>query len=115
MLDKNKILPLNYIGHSIMKDDIELDKRLCDVINGITALAVLNANILHIDIQYAAWLQSFSVKVFEVGTNYMRPHTYLFVRQVQLERPDVLNELKNLEDLLIDKIADAKDKLMGVV
>jgi hypothetical protein len=45
----------------------------------------------------------------------MKAHPAHFRRSVSLERPDAINRLKDLEDLLIDKVGEAKDKLMGAV
>jgi len=91
------------------------DKSIAEQICAITTLAVLNASVLHIEVEYIPWLSSFTVKVFEVTTDYMKAHPNHFRRIVPLERPDAINRLKDLEDLLIDKVGEAKDKLMGAV
>ena len=91
------------------------DKSIAEQICSITTLAVLNASVLHIDVEYIPWLSSFTVKVFDINTNYLEVRPPYFRRTVPLERPDAINRLKDLEDLLIGKVGEAKDKLMGAV
>ena len=111
---KDLTVTLNVVP-SMMINNTEHEKVIAEQICSITTLAVLNASVLHIDIEYTPWLSSFSVKVFEVTTDYMKAHPNHFRRTVLLERPDAINRLKDLEDLLIDKVGEAKDKLMGAV
>jgi len=70
------------------------DKSIAEQICAITTLAVLNASVLHIEVEYIPWLSSFTVKVFEVTTDYMKAHPNHFRRI---------------------KVGEAKDKLMGAV
>ena len=117
------IPPVGYEEHKridnilrpLMMDKTERDKSIAEQICSITTLAVLNASVLHIDVEYIPWLSSFTVKVFDINTNYMEVRPPYFRRTVPLERPDAVNRLKDLEDLLIDKVGEAKDKLMGAV
>lgn len=90
------------------------DKAIAEQICSIITLAVLNASVLHIDVEYFPWLSSFTVKVFDTNP-VMKIRPPCFHRLVPLERPDAVKKLKELEDLLIDKVAAAKDKLMGAV
>lgn len=106
---------IDNVWRSLMANKGERDKAIAEQICSITTLAVLNASVLHIDIEYIPWLSSFSIKVFETSTDYMKAHPAHFRRTVLLERPDAVNRLKDLEDLLIDKVGEAKDKLMGAV
>ncbi len=88
---------------------------ICKAIGAINTLAFLNASVLHIETEFLPFIQTFSVKVFDANTDYMKSHPRKFGHSVQLEKPYELDKLKALEDLLIEMIADAKDKIMGAV
>lgn len=88
---------------------------ISNAVSAITTLALLHTNIIHIEFEYCAWLKSFSVKVFDVDTDYMRAHPRKFGCGVQLDQANSLDYLHDLEDKLISLIADAKDKAMVMV
>jgi len=79
----------------------------------ITELAVLSCDVLHIHVVYEAHTRAMSVEVYPAHTIYRGHQAPMFRSRVSLKRDDPLEQLKDLEDKLIDLIADAKDNAMG--
>jgi hypothetical protein len=88
---------------------------ICNMVNAITTLALLNAKILHISVFYEPHCADLNIKVFKVDTNYFGIYKAIFRRCVHLDQSTSLQQLKTLEDDLIELVAEAMDKLMGAV
>jgi len=79
----------------------------------ITELAVLSCDTLHIHADYAAHIQSLAVEVYPVKEVYRGHPAPMFRARVSLRRGNPIEQLKDLEDKLIELIAAAKDEAMG--
>lgn len=96
------------------KRDDGNDHAIHSMVNSIMTLAMINSDLLHIHITYSAHTKSISARVLGADTNYNNPHV-IFSDQLRMNKPHSLEQLKALEDLLIELVADAKDKAMGAV
>lgn len=115
--DESIVMNLNKARHFADKAKRILNKNedahsVCDMVNSISALAMLNCDVLHIHTSYAAHVQVFDVRVQPADTDYANPKM-VFHERIRLDKPKSLEQLKNLEDLLIELVADAKDAAMG--
>ena len=91
------------------------DMSICNAVNSITNLALLNRNVLHINVTYSPEVDGIQVKAFKANANYFGIYKPVFSRCVYLDQPPTLNQLQTLEDDLIELIGSAKDRLMGAV
>ena len=91
------------------------DMTVCNMVNAITTLALLNADFLHIQVFYEPHCADLNIKVFNADTNYFGMYKPIFNRCIHLDSPSTILQLKTLEDDLIEFVADAKDKLVGAV
>ncbi|MFT6986906.1 MAG: hypothetical protein ACJAT7_002756 [Psychromonas sp.] len=96
-----RILTKNEDAHSV-----------CNMVNAIMSLAVLNSELLHIHTRYSPHVKTLDVRVQPADTDYENP-AVVFKEHIYLDKPKSLEQLKNLEDLLIELVADAKDLAMG--
>lgn len=85
------------------------EQDICGMVSAIMNLALLSVDVLHIDVNYAANLKDFQVKVFDKNTDYMGPYRQKFGRAVYLDSNIACDQLKALEDKLIELIAEARD------
>lgn len=85
---------------------------VCDAVNAITTLAMLDCNVIHIHISFHAHTNAFEVRVNSAGTDYKKPSVMLS-EYIYLDKAWALEQLKTLEDKLIDLVAQAKDEAMG--
>lgn len=79
-------------------------------VNSLLILAIVNKDILHIDVTYHAYINEIEVKVFNQQTNYLIAHKRSFSCGVYLDSPNALNTLVHLQNKLIKLISDAKKK-----
>ena len=93
--------------------DADSGRAICSMVSAITELAMVSRDVLHIEVKFSAHINELEVKAFDAKTDYMASHHRLFGRSVYLDSANALDALKQLEDELIDLIADAKDKAMG--
>jgi len=91
------------------------EQLLCRMVNAISDLAILSSDVIHIETAYSAHAKDFQVKVFNADTNYFGIYKPIFDRAVYLDNSLAYEQLRDLEDKLIELIADAKDKAMGAV
>ena len=91
------------------------EQLLCRMVNAISDLAILSSDVIHIETAYSANTKDFQVKVFNADTNYFGMYKPIFDRAVYLDNSLAYEQLRDLEDKLIELIADAKDKAMGAV
>ena len=96
-----------------MMNDRENIESIHSMVSSITTYAMLNSDVLHIDVKYTACIEEIEVKVFDGKTDYSTAHSRKFSCAVYLDNHNALNTLKALEDKLIDLVAEAKDKAMG--
>ncbi|WP_028863877.1 hypothetical protein [Psychromonas aquimarina] len=85
------------------------------MVNSIMTLSMLNHEVLHINVAYAPHCADLEIKVFDADTDYFSAHKAMFSRCVHLDVANTLEQLKNLEDELIELVGQAKDKAMGAV
>jgi hypothetical protein len=88
---------------------------VCHMVNAITTLAMLNAEVLHIEVFYEPHCADLNIKVHKADANYFGIYKAIFRRSVHLDQLTSLMQLKTLEDDLIELVAEAKDRLMGAV
>ena len=112
-LETVQIVPLTAVPFFTVNSKQE--HAICHAVNAITTLSILNAAVIHIEVEYLPWLNDLSVKVFDADTDYMQSHPRKFGCSVQLNKTDALSKLNQLEDRLIELVGTAKDKLMGAV
>jgi len=86
---------------------------IASLVAGITELAILNADVIHIFCDYSPHINSLFVEVNHGNTVYEDLNGPFFRCTVSLKRGHPIEELKDLEDKLIELIADAKDNAMG--
>jgi len=98
--------------YSTLMGSAEPERSLFNTIEEIMQLAVSH---VHIDVHYAAWMQSLSVSVFDLTTDYRQPHQPQFTRNVQLQSEEAASLLISVKDVLLNHIATAKDQMMGAV
>lgn len=84
-------------------------KVINEAVNSVLMLAMLNNDLLHIDIKYLAYINEIEVKVFNKNTDYSMAHKRKFSCGVYLDNPNALNILKSLEIKLIDLINKKSD------
>ena len=89
------------------------DASICCRVAAITALAMLNASILHIKVTYSSESNALEVSVY--STDCFSLISAIFRRNVYLDQPTSREHLLTLEDDLIELVADAKDGLVGAV
>ncbi len=88
---------------------------ICNAASAIMTLALLNREILHINVGYSPEVNGMQVKVFNANSNYFGKYDSIFSRSVYLDQPSTHLQLQTLEDDLIDLIASEKDRIMGAV
>ena len=88
------------------------EQLLCKMVNAIGDLAILNSDVIHIETTYSAHAKDFQVKVFDANTNYFGMYKAKFSRAVYLDGTLAYEQLRDLEDKLIELVSDAKDKAM---
>lgn len=93
-------------------------KRDCqDVVLQIIQLAMMNKDVIHIHADYEAHVDLLSVRVLDVETDYDGIQSYIHRVDISLTRnryeddATPLTQLLELEDKLLELIAEAKDKL----
>lgn len=86
-----------------------IDMSICNQVAAITALAILSYEVVHIEVKYIACLHLLDVKVLDGKTDLFMGSTYKFGCAVYLDSPSALEQLKVLEDKLIDAVVDAKE------
>lgn len=91
------------------------DRAICDSVTAITTLAIVSADVLHINIDYSPQLKELKVRVFDVDTHSYHKLVKKFAKSIYLESKNAREQLNVLEDKLIELVADAKDKAMGAV
>lgn len=79
-------------------------KEIYGVVNSILILAIINNEILHIDVKYSAYINEIEIKVFSRNTNYLRGHKRKFSCGVYLDNPSALKTLRLLKSELISLI-----------
>ncbi|WP_028865055.1 hypothetical protein [Psychromonas aquimarina] len=92
----------------------ESEDAVYSMVNSIMTLAMLNAEVLHIQTLYSPHVKKFNVRVQPADSDYKNPNV-VFIEDIYLDKPTSLEQLKILEDLLIELVADAKDLAMGAV
>jgi len=109
-LNKSRHFPV--ITESILckKDD---QQKICEMVSAITGLAILNHDVIHIHVDYAAHIQSLAIEVYPAQTVYRGHPAATFRQRISFRRDNPLEQLKTLEDKLIDLIAEAKDNAIG--
>ncbi|MEI6896036.1 MAG: hypothetical protein V5786_00845 [Psychromonas sp.] len=80
----------------------------CVMVNSIMILAMTNNDVLHINVIYQATCSTLYVNVFNVDGNIYKP---IFSRVTHLDVQSTIEDLKDLEDELIELIGNAKDNL----
>lgn len=93
------------------KKDLAISRQVA----AINDLAILNHNVLHIFVEYAAHTRSFSVEVYPLDVDFNYFPKVSFKSDISFKRGEPVEQLKALEDKLIELIADAKDNMMGAV
>lgn len=114
--DKSVVSHINQARHFTEKAQRALSKRvdpISDQVNSIMELAMLNRDVLHINVAFSPEIAALAVKVFAANSNYFGLYKTLFSDMTYLDHPKAFEHLQILEDLLIDMVAEAKDKLMG--
>lgn len=101
------------VVHILKNDGYQNDRAICSMVSAITELAILSQQLIHIEVKFTAVVNELEVKVFRATTNYLGGVRRLFVRCVYLDNSNALDELKALEDQLIELVAEAKDKAIG--
>lgn len=91
------------------------DMTICNAVNSIMTLALLNRKVLHIKVTYSPEVDGIRVDAFKANANYFGIYKPVLSCCVYLDQPPTLNQLQALEDDLIELIGSAKDKLMGAV
>ncbi|WP_028864296.1 hypothetical protein [Psychromonas aquimarina] len=92
----------------------ESEDAVYSMVNSIMTLAMLNAEVLHIQTSYSPHVKKLNVRVQPADSDYKNPNV-VFTEEIYLDKPTSLEQLKILEDLLIELVADAKDLAMGAV
>lgn len=115
--DETVTTSLNRARHFADKAQRILDKNedahsVCEMVNAIGNLAILNCDLLHIHTHYSPHVNQLEVRVQPADTDYANPKL-VFKEFIYLDKPKALEKLKALEDLLIELVADAKDNAMG--
>jgi hypothetical protein len=82
------------------------------LVAAITELSILNADVIHIHASFHAHTNAFEVRVNSAATDYRKP-TVMLREHMSLDKAWALEQLKNLEDKLIDLVAAAKDDAIG--
>lgn len=95
------------------KGDDENAHAIRCMVNSIMTLSMINSDVLHINVAYTPAAEELEVKVFASDTDYFQACKTKFSRSVYLDAVSTLEQLKALEDHLIDLVADAKDKAIG--
>ena len=117
--DESIVRNLNVASFFTKKSRAILDKNedvtVCNMVNAIITLALLNAELLHVQIFYEPHCADLNIKVFNADTNYFGVYKPILNRCVHLDQPSNLLQLTTLEGDLIELVADAKDKLAGAV
>jgi hypothetical protein len=108
----NKPRHFQDIAESILckKDD---QQKICEMVSAITGLAILNHDVIHIHVDYVAHTQWLAIEVYPGKTVYRGHPAPIFRERISLKRDNPVEQLKTLEDKLIDLIAEAKDNAMG--
>ena len=91
------------------------EQSVCNMVNAIMTLALLSRDVIHIETKFSPCSNSLDIKVFPFNTNYFGIYKPLFNDSLYLDKSSSLGHLKALEDLLIDFVAEAKDKAIGAV
>lgn len=104
--------PDSSVIHVLKNSEHEKAHAIRSMVNSIMTLAMLNSDLLHIHASYSAHVKAVEVRVNPASTNYEFP-IVLFKEHIYLDKPNALEQLKVLEDLLIELVADAKDLAMG--
>ena len=87
-----------------------LEQRIYEQVNSIMMLAMVSSDVLHIHVHYSAHIKQVDVRVNPFFTNYKFP-TAIYKENVYIDKPQSLTELKDIEDLLIDLVAEARSKV----
>lgn len=90
------------------------EQSVFNMVNSIMTLAMLNCDVLHIQASYSAHVKAFQVRVNPASTNYEFPSVQ-FKEHIYLDKPKAFEKLQELEDALIELVADAKDLAMEAV
>jgi len=90
------------------------EQSVFNMVNSIMTLAMLNCDVLHIHASYSAHVKVFQVRVNPANTNY-EFQSVLINELIYLDEPKAFEQLQELEDALIELVADAKDLAMEAV
>lgn len=98
--------------------EIRAERNCQDVILGIVQLAMVNREVIHIHSWYAAHFNSFTVRVWPASETYQEDieSKMLLNEEIWLsharfkDRISPLQRLLEIEDKLLEMIAEAKDK-----
>ncbi|MGF1704142.1 hypothetical protein L4D09_28040 [Photobacterium makurazakiensis] len=88
-----------------------------DVVMQIMQLAMMNKDVIHIFVDYQVHVDSLTVRVLDAETDYEANQDYIHRVDISLTRnryendATPLTQLLELEDKLLELIAEAKDKL----
>jgi len=80
-------------------------------VNSLMTLAIVNQDILHIDVKYHAYINEIEIKVFNQTTNYSLAHKRKFSCGIYLDNPNALNTLQLLERKLVQLINNTKNRV----
>ncbi|WEM43494.1 hypothetical protein PTW35_06800 [Photobacterium sp. DA100] len=99
-------------------EQMSQERGCLDVINEITSLALSNIKLIHIHVGFHAHTEEFDVQVNSVDNRYeVGESIHLYRESLYLDRnrfeddATPLQQLLEIEDKLLELIAEAKDKL----
>ncbi len=91
------------------------ERELCGMVSAITTLAILSRDVLAIFVNYSASVNSLSIDVYPADTDFHRYPRPDFHTIISFKRGEPIEQLKALEDKLIELVAAAKDNAMGAI
>ncbi|MGF1761025.1 hypothetical protein L4D76_24495 [Photobacterium sagamiensis] len=99
-----------------MLEDVRTSRNCHDVVLQIMQLAMMNKDVIEINVRYQCNVDYVDVRVYLAGTEYGREQSPIYKSNVYLDRNSFeddtppLTQLLRIEDKLLELIAEAKDK-----
>lgn len=90
-----------------------IDMSLCNEVAAITALAILSNEVAYIEVKFSPRFHALEVKVFDSQMDCLTDMGCRFSCAVPLDSSNALEQLKALEDKLLDVVTEAKEHEMG--
>lgn len=86
--------------------------KICEVVNSLMTLSMLNQDVLHISVQYNPHVQWVECDVVHASNDYndtsKAMSRLLLNEKIKITRKTAVNELLALEDKLVDLVAEAR-------